>query len=123
MGNPSMIEGINTALVARHAWRAHLYVAVCNGGAAPTTPESPNACEFGAWLEIIQPDRRHASVYRRVVLAHQTFHTEAAKIMLLLNEGRIAEATAALAVGNEFSDLSAELTTLLCEWKSEIEPR
>ena len=109
-----------TAAVAAHSmWKSRLFAAIETGKSKYTSAKvaPDNQCEFGKWLHgSIDATMRAAPDYATVKDLHARFHKEAAKVLRLVEDGKIPEAKAAL--GGEYTAVSTKLVQQLQSWKA-----
>ncbi len=115
-----LAEAIGTAIAAHGKWKMRLKGAIESGtlDVPVATVRLDNACPFGKWLygEIGAEDKASAH-YEKVRELHARFHQAAARVAELALAGKKPEASAQLAMGGEFADVSARLTAALLDWK------
>lgn len=70
------------------------------------TIAADNCCEFGKWLH--GEATRHAALgqYVDCKTKHAAFHVQAGKVAALINDGKFAEAEAAIGAGTPFASTS-----------------
>jgi methyl-accepting chemotaxis protein len=114
---------IDKAISAHGMWKQKLRQAI-DTGECESTPERvkcDNNCSFGKWLyERIDPQVKNMPQYHDVVALHAKFHKEAGAILALALEGHKNEAKQCLALGSEFSKVSANLTKKMHEWQKAL---
>jgi hypothetical protein len=114
-------EQITAAIGAHRLWKGRLRGIVESGTSDMPTDvfRDDHHCSFGKWLygpEIDAPSKRSAH-YKACVELHQRFHIAAAKIVSLAIAGKKQEASTALYGGQDFDEISRELTRELLAWK------
>jgi purine-binding chemotaxis protein CheW len=115
-----LAEAISTAIAAHGKWKTRLKGAIESGtlDVPVATVRVDNGCPFGKWLygEIGAEDKTSPH-YEKVRELHARFHQAAARVAEFALAGKKAEATAQLAMGGDFADVSARLTAALLDWK------
>ena len=120
----SVHDEIDKAVSAHGMWKQKLRQAI-DTGECESTPERvkcDNNCSFGKWLyERIDPSVKSMPHYHEIVTLHAEFHQEASAILALALKGKTDEAHQRLALGGEFSKISANLTKKMHAWQHALE--
>jgi methyl-accepting chemotaxis protein len=68
-------------------------------------------CEFGHWLHTdARREFGHLAAYQDCVDCHAEFHVEAARVAILINQGRLFIADRMMAAGTPYATLSERLS-------------
>jgi hypothetical protein len=108
-------EELNQAITVHSHWKYRLQQAIKTGKCAFTVNEVKNAhlCDLGKWLD--SPAGRTLPNHIEIAKIHQAFHEEAAYILALALEGKVAEAETRMQLGSHFGQLTAQLVNQLSE--------
>jgi hypothetical protein len=112
-------EDLNRAIAAHAKWKYRLMEAI-EAGRSEWRVENlraDDACDFGKWLAALPLSERLSNSFKQVRSLHAEFHVLASKVLELALSGRVAEATAAMALGSRFAAVSSQLTMAVLEWK------
>jgi hypothetical protein len=74
-------------------------------------------CGFGKWLRDTVPTSLEAEYHARALILHGDFHSEAAKVLRQVDQGRLDEARGSTAQGGDFAEASRVLTAAMIEWR------
>ncbi len=112
-------EHLVNAIAAHGRWKSRLRQAIDTGQSEwkAESVRSDNLCEFGVWLFSVPAAEKASERWTRIRDLHAEFHKEAARILTLALAGRKSEAEAAMALGSQFSKISADLTLALAQWR------
>ncbi len=106
--------------IATHAkWKFRLREAIRTGKSEWTVEKvrPDDQCEFGKWLNSLPLSDRMMKEWREVKALHTQFHLAAAGVLESALAGRGTEATAAMAPGGTFADVSTRLVKIISDWK------
>lgn len=108
-------EELNKAITVHSHWKYRLQQAIKTGKCTFTVNEVKNAhlCDLGQWLD--SPAGRTLPSHIEIAKIHQDFHEEAAHILALALEGKVAEAETRMQLGSYFGQLTAQLVNQLSE--------
>lgn len=113
------LHPIDKAIAAHARRKSHLRQAI-DTGKSEFTVESvrpENLCEFGKWLRERSVAEKMSEHYKTVHDLHARFHLEASHVLELALAGEREKATAAMAVGSSFANVSSKLTAAMTAWK------
>ncbi|MGC8638786.1 MAG: CZB domain-containing protein [Isosphaeraceae bacterium] len=113
------LHPIDKAIAAHARWKSHLRQAI-NTGKSDFTVEvvrPDSLCEFGKWLRERPAAEKMSEHYKTVSDLHARFHFEASHVLELALAGEREKATAAMAVGGPFANVSSKLTAVMTAWK------
>ena len=79
-----------------------------------------NHCEFGKWLYSLPIAEQNAAQFKKVQALHATFHKEAAHVISMALSGNVPAAEKSLAAGGAYSNISADLTGAMMDWKKAL---
>lgn len=83
--------------------------------------KTDNNCAFGKWLHgSISDNLKNSSTYTIIKETHAKFHIETARILQLINEGKMDEAKRSLQMDTEYAVISSKLTLLMMDWKRNL---
>lgn len=111
-------DQISHAIGAHGVWKRRLAEAVQNGKSEfqSAKVEVDNACDFGKWLhQTIDPASKTHASYTAVKEQHARFHKEAAKVLRLVEAGKLAEAKKVLE--GDYATISSKLVQMLILWR------
>lgn len=114
-------DDIAKAIGAHGIWKSRLKTAIEKRELETPieTIRMDGECELGKWLQspTLTSVEKASNTFRTVKQLHIDFHRTAARVAELAMAGKSAEAGKMMALGGEFTELSAKLTTALREWK------
>jgi hypothetical protein len=115
-------EEIINAIGAHGNWKQRLRRAIETGNNDFTVEKIKvdNQCDFGKWLHSLSSDEKKSSHWLKIQQLHAKFHIEAARLLELAAQGKQKEAEDAMAIGNDFTRISCELTMAMVKWKSSL---
>ncbi len=117
----SFEEQVQTAIAAHGMWKARLRQAIASGTSEfkVDTVRRDDQCDFGRWLHG-EARRVHGNdpQFEVVRSLHAGFHAEAARVLSHAIAGTRKEAEASMAIGGQFSHVSASLIAALSRWRS-----
>ena len=115
---------ITKAIAAHGQWKERLRQASQTGlsGYTPEGVEPDSKCDFGKWLHSLPAEDQKTENWKKIQVLHSKFHKETANILRLALTGKKAEATQAMAIGSQYTNLSAELVGALVEWRKKVSP-
>jgi hypothetical protein len=115
-------EDIDNAIAAHGLWKQRLHSAITKGAHifSLAQVQVDNGCDFGKWFYGLPAALQETGQGKAIQGLHASFHTEAARILILALDGHVAEAEKALESGSVYARLSAQLTLALTEWKQTI---
>jgi hypothetical protein len=115
---------IDAAISAHGLWKIRLKTAIAQGAtpADVTSAERTDQCAFGKWLlsPAASPALRNSPSFREAARLHQLFHEVASRTIATIVAGRKDEAAASIAIGGEFANASAALTSHMMRWKRDL---
>jgi len=109
---------IYQAIVAHTAWKKRLREIIDTG--ENNYDVDPEHCEFGKLLSEYVDELSVYEQYSRVVVLHNEFHEEAAKIIQLALTGQKDEANVAIEYGKKFDNTSQDLVKNLIAWHDAV---
>jgi methyl-accepting chemotaxis protein len=116
---------IEKAIGAHGIWKHRLKSAIEDGklDTSVKTIAMDNQCDFGKWLDgpTLTLTDKTLEHFKRVKELHEEFHKIAARVAGFAVSGNKAEAEKLMAVGGEYSIISAKLTAAMMEWKKSVE--
>lgn len=112
-------NALELAVVFHAKWKYRLMDAINTGTSQWRVADvrTDTACEFGKWLGALPLSGRLNENCRKVRALHAEFHQLAANVLELALAGRKEEATAAMALGSRFAEVSSSLTMAVTAWK------
>lgn len=116
-------QEITKAIGAHGKWKQRLSSAI-EDGQSDITPERvapDNLCEFGRWLHSLPAAEQRGESFANVRALHAAFHKEAADVLKLALGGDKVAAGKCMALGGNFSDVSAKLTGAMMDWKKKLD--
>lgn len=117
---------IDKALEAHAAWKERLRTAIESGKieTSVTTIAADNQCAFGKWLYggTLTAEDKGSAQYKEIIRLHGEFHKVAAKVATLATSGMKAEAQKMIEFGNEYAQISGQLSLALKRWKETMKP-
>ncbi len=121
MSNETLIDQINSALIAHGHWKIKLRTAVAKGKSEHSVNEvrCDEKCEFGKWLYSteIDSEMRASIPYTVVKRLHAEFHVCASDVLYkALTNDAVGAATI---LEDEFMNKSEKLSLALRKWKGE----
>ena len=116
---------IEKAIGAHGMWKHRLKTAIENGkiDTPVKTIAMDNQCDFGKWLDgttLTLTDKTSAH-FKTVKELHEEFHKTAARVAGFAVSGNKSEAKKLMAIGGDYSLISAKLTAAMMEWKKSVE--
>lgn len=114
-------DPLRNAIAAHSDWKARLVMAIEAGSSSLSvaTVRRSDQCPFGQWLHgTISATDRQSPHFETVKALHATFHQCAADVLELAQQSRRTEALDAIAPGEPFARVSAELTTAIDVWRT-----
>jgi hypothetical protein len=110
---------VEAALSAHVDWKRRLRDAVSRGYCEIDSDEAgrEDFCSLGRWLHSLQPTHGADPWCEEVVQLHARFHSSAAAVVQLIEQGRIDEARAAMDGDADFARASEELVGRLESWR------
>ena len=109
---------IYQAIVAHTAWKKRLREIIDTG--ENMYDVSPENCDFGKLLNEHIDELSVYDQYSKVVVLHNEFHEEAAKIIQLALNGHLQEANTAIEYGKDFDNTSQDLVKNLIAWHDAV---
>ncbi len=109
---------IYQAIVAHTAWKKRLREIIDTG--ENVYDVNPENCEFGKLLCEYVDELSVYDQYSKVVVLHNKFHAEAAKIIQLALNGHQQEANTAIEYGKDFDNISQDLVKNLIAWHDAV---
>lgn len=111
-------EVVRKAIAAHMAWKMNLRAAAKRGQCKvpPEVLSRDDQCDFGKWLKEFEKSGRMDAQIVDIKEMHRLFHLEAGRIAAMIDDGKGAEATEALAENSEFMARSKVLTKALSTW-------
>lgn len=119
----SSYEEIGKAISAHGQWKMKLRKAIDTGEceSTPFRVKQDCNCAFGKWLhQRIDPVTKKTPQYPHIVKLHADFHKEAGSILQVALHGDKEEARTLIALGSNFSRISAELTREMGAWQKSL---
>lgn len=116
---------IEDAVGQHAAWKTKFRTAISKKEKLDyTTISRDDCCDLGKWLSA-EGKQKYQAVpqFKECVSKHSRFHQEAGKVAKLINEGKFAQAEAALAAGTDYSNASSEVGVAIGRLKKEIANR
>ncbi len=115
----NLTDALDRAIAAHAKWKYRLMDAIDTGKSQWRISDvrTDNACDFGKWLAALPLTERLSEHSKKVRALHTEFHGLAADVLELALAGRKAEATAAMALGSRFAQVSSGLTMAVLAWK------
>lgn len=115
----NITEALDRAIAAHAKWKYRLMEAIDTGKSQWHVGDvrTDSACEFGKWLLALPLSARLSEHCKKVRGLHAEFHGLAASVLELALAGRKVEATAAMALGSRFAEVSSHLTMAVLAWK------
>jgi hypothetical protein len=116
----AMSDEVERAIVAHAFWKHRLYFAMATRQCdlTPDVARSDRACPFGKWLHGLDDETQAGAQWKRVAALHAEFHLLAGDALEAALEGRGDEALDLLALGGDFSQVSARLIAALHCWNT-----
>jgi hypothetical protein len=122
-GNLMVDAQIITKFIAVHAkWKHHLKTAIETGRSeySVSSTAKGDQCEFGRWLQSLPRADQSTDEWQKVHKLHNDFHKTAADVLALAVAGKKEEASAEMAIGGKFAQVSANLTVAMSAWKKSL---
>ena len=118
----SYSDDIDKAIVAHGQWKQRLLSAITKGTSefSVAQVQVDNRCDFGKWFYGLPDAVRETEHGKTVQRLHASFHAEAARILELALQGRIAEAEKSMEPGLPYARLTGQLVIALTNWKQII---
>ncbi|MFZ5831612.1 MAG: CZB domain-containing protein [Planctomycetota bacterium] len=112
-------EALDRAVAIHAKWKYRLMDAIESGKSEWRVADVrvDDSCEFGKWLGALPLSDRLSPHAQKVKALHTDFHRTAADVLEMALAGRRAEATAAMALGSRFAEVSSNLTMAVAAWK------
>lgn len=118
-GEVTIASQITNAIGAHGAWKKRLAMAIAAGSHHENIAvvAQNDQCGFGKWLRDTVPTSRDAECHARALILHGDFHSEAAKVLRQVEQGRLDEARGSTAQGGDFAEASRVLTATMIKWR------
>jgi len=117
-------DQITSAVGTHGLWKNRLRAAIASGTSdmAVDVARNDHQCNFGKWLHgtSLSAEAKKSNHFRTCAEMHRRFHIVASEILALAIAGKKNEASAALAPGHEFGNLSTALTNAMMSWKTSL---
>jgi hypothetical protein len=114
----SLQDELKNAIGAHGMWKSHLRKVIAGGRRELPADRArlEHLCRFNRWLDALESREREGAPVEEVRALHARFHDEAARVLRLVEAGKVAEARQAIAVGSAFDQVTTELNATLMEW-------
>lgn len=118
MGTVTLDDAIAKAIASHGEWKTTLRSVIAAGATELDARKvgRADACDFGKWLEGRAPANPRSARIGELRELHARFHDAIARVIVLVDDRRRADALASLAPAGEFTLAANDLLAALNTW-------